>query len=273
MRKLLLLSAVVVAFLGCKTAPETKPSAAPTLTSQEVAVDQSLTDFKLNFSGVMQSAEAARIEKADYELVVEGKVVKSGEAPLGVDVPAGGSAPFKLDASGRYVSSAEELKAMSEKSGSLLAALRGKLHVKTPSGMQVVEFARSKEVRVPRLPKVKMNEAEGARFSDEEVNIVFYLGVENPNPFTLQINGIQYTATVAGKQLGESKIGGGEHVSPSSTGVFEIPITFNKDTYGPDVKAKVKTNTLPYSLKGSLSGDLFEVPFELTGDLKLNVSK
>lgn len=266
----LTIAAALLVLAAC-SAPQVKPTAAPpAVADQELSVSQELTDFKVTLNGKVSSAAATRIEKATYELVVEGKVVKSGEAQLGIDVPAGGSAPFSISDGARYVASAEELKAFSEKGGTLLAALRGKLHAQ---GGAAVEFAKSKEIRVPRLPKVKMNEAEGARYSDEEVNVNLYLGVENPNPFNLPINGISYKVWLAGKQLNEGTRGGGEKVSPSSTGVWEIQIPFNKETFGPDVKKTLKANTLPYEVKGTLKGDLFEIPFELKGDLKLNVSK
>lgn len=274
MKRLFLLCSAVLFAAACKTAPETVPEGPKaTIASQDIALEQGITDFKVTLTGTVQSAAAARIDKADYELVIEGKVVKTGTVDVGVDVPAGGTGTFKVDGSGKFVSSAEELKAMSEKGGSLLAALRGKLHVKVDGREQLVDFARSKEVRVPRLPRVKMNDAEGARFSDEEVNIVFYLGVENPNPFPIRISGIQYVATVADKQMSDGKIGGGEFVSPSSTGVFEIQIAFTKETYGDQVKPKVKTGSLTYNVKGAATGELYSVPFDLSGTMKLNVSK
>lgn len=274
-KRIIFFALAALAFTGCKTAPETGPAAPPPeITRQDLDVTQELTNFKLSFTGTVQSKAAAKLTAVDYELVVEGKVVKSGTDQLNVEVPADGTATFTLQQSSKYVSSAEELKQVSEKGGSLLAALRGKLHVQSGGKEQVVEFARSKEIRTPRLPKISMHEAEGARYSDEEVNIIFYLGVENPNPFPLTLNGIQCTAAVAGKQLFEGKLGGGDRVSPSSTGVFEIPsLSFTRETYGDDVKKIVKTNSLPYQVKGTLSGDLFEIPFDMTGDLKLNVSK
>lgn len=259
------------ALLACKGAPETKPSAVPpSVVSQDVSVAQELSDFTVTLKGKLTSAAATHVDKASYELVVEGNVVKTGDTQLNLDIPAGGTVDFSVSDTGKYVKSADELKAYSDKGGTLLTALRGKLHVR---GGGTVEFAKSKEIRVPRLPKVKLNDPEGSRFSDEEVNMVFYIAVENPNPFPLGISGLNYTIWVQGKQLHEGKQGAGEKVAPSSTGVWEVQVPFNKETWGADVKKQLKTNTLAYEVKGALKGDLLEIPYEYKGDLKLNVSK
>lgn len=270
MRKILpLLFACAV--VACKGAPETRPSAPPpTIVNQEVNVDQELNDFTVTLDGVLSATAPTHVEKASYELVVEGKVVKSGDEALNLDIPAGGTAKFAVSDKARYVASADELKAYSEKGGTLLVALRGDLHMK--SGAKV-PYARSREIRVPRLPKVKLNDPEGSRFSDEEVNMVFYIAVSNPNPFPLGIEGLFYKISVQGKQLHEGKQGGGEKVAASSTGVWEVQVPFNKQTWGDDVKQQLKTNTLSYVVTGVLKGDQLDIPYEYSGDLKLNVSK
>src|SRR5438105_3391013 len=114
-----LLVAVLVAAAGCKTAPEVAPSAAPEVIAQDLQVSQELTEFNARFVGKVKSADAATIEKASFELVVDGKVVDSGEQRLDVPVPAGGEAPFELTRTAKYIANADELKAMDARGGTL----------------------------------------------------------------------------------------------------------------------------------------------------------
>ncbi|MBS1149113.1 MAG: hypothetical protein H6Q89_811, partial [Myxococcaceae bacterium] len=112
---------------ACKTVEVKAEAPPPTIPSQElVVVSQSLTEFKLRFTGKLSATEAVTIEKAVYELVVDEKVVKAGEEKLSVQVAANTPTDFTFEQATAYVSSADELKAMDTRGGSLLCALRGK---------------------------------------------------------------------------------------------------------------------------------------------------
>jgi LEA14-like dessication related protein len=264
--------AVFALSLGCKTAAPA-PTTALEVPSQELVVTQSLTDFNLKFMGKATGPEGAKIESASWELVVDGKVVNTGTAPVGVALAGSAPSDFSFSVTSKYVANADELKAMDERGGSLLVALRGKLNVKAGESTLEAQFARSREVRVPRLPHMKMQEMEGARFSEQEAGITFHLGVYNPNPFEVSVTQIAYAVQVAGKEVGKDFIARGERVAPASTGVFDVEVKIEEATHGKDVLKLIKSQVLPYALTGTLTADLFTEDFEFKGDLKLNVTK
>ncbi len=274
MRSSLVLGLILLA-AGCKTGPEEAPAGAPELTHQEMAIaEQGLTDFRVRFEGKLTSPVAVKADRATYEVVVEGKVIKGGEAPVALELAPGETKPFSVEGGSQYVRSAEELKEVSAKGGTLLAAIRGTLYVTSAGGKKYeLPYARSREIRVPRMPTVKLHELDGARYSADEVNATFYLGVVNPNPFPIKLSGLKYAVKMAGKQLTDGTIGSGEKVDPSATGVFEVHAAFNKETFGPDAPKVIKTHNIPYEIAGELTGDLVKEPYELKGDMKLNVSK
>ena len=273
--KLLWSSVVALAFIGCKTVEVKTEVPLPTLPTQELLVTQSLTEFKVRYSATVQSQEPITIQKAIFEMVVDGKVTHHGEKTLGVQVMAGQTAPIVMEETTPYVTSADELKGMDSKGGSLLAALRGRLVFTGQSGKsQEVEFARSREVRVPRLPHMKFQELEAGRYSEDEAGVTFHVGVYNPNPFEVQVTAITYKVEIAGKTVSESVIGRGERVSPASTGVFDIEAKVSAETHGAkEIKALIKSKVMPYVITGTLKSDLFEEAFEFKGEIKLNTSK
>ena len=261
-------------FAACASTPEAgPPPPPPELTSQELNLRQSLTDFQLTFTGQLESEQPATIEKANWEMVVEGNVVKSGEQPLNIEVTPGQPASFTLEANGSYVGSAEELKAMSERGGSLLTALRGDLLVRQGQATHKIPFARSREVRTPRLPTVRMGDLYPARYSDDEANITFYLRVMNPNPFPLRIQDLGYKIVVADKQIADGTRARGDAIDPAAMGEFDIQVSINKETMGPDVRKLIKSATLPYKVEGELKGELFTVPYSLDGVVRLSSSQ
>jgi LEA14-like dessication related protein len=277
---------LLLCLAGCATAPAVAPEvAAPTLPGQELqVVSQSLTECTVKFDGVVQAdAQAVKLEKARWEFVVDGAVVKSGELALGASVNPGEKAEFSLAQTVTYVKSAEELRAMDTRGGSLLLAVRGAVVAtvtqpavgEAPATTKTVEleFARSKEVKTPRLPHVKVVDFEAGRFSESEVQAVFHVGVVNPNNFTLTMTGLKFALSLGDKQVSEGTLGAGDRVAPASTGVFDVTGTMNEETHGKDVKKLIKGLNVPYVLTGTLSTPLYDEALESKGDIKLTASK
>ena len=255
---------------ACKSAEVKPDAAAPELQGQELLVlSQSLTEFHLKLAGKLQCGEACSATKATWQLVVDGKVVSSGDTAVS---SSGGD--FALEQKSQYVASADELKAMDTRGGSLLAALRGTLFVTQGGKNFEIPFARSREVRVPRLPHMKFQELEAGRFSEIESGVTFHIGVHNPNPFEIRVASIKYEVSVAGKKVGDSVIGRSERVSPSSTGVFDIEARVDSETHGEaEVRKLIKSKVLPYVITGEMTAELWSETFEFKGDIKLPATR
>lgn len=260
---------------SCKTVPK-DGGGAVTLPTQELQVMQTLTEFKVTLAASVQSPSAVTLDKAVFEFVVDGKVVHKGERALNLHVPANQATPFTLEESAAYVKSADELKELDARGGSLLAALRGRLMVAATDDQPAreIEFARSREVRVPRLPHVKFQEFEAGRYAEDEAGVLFHVGVVNPNPFQVNISSLTYKVELAGKQVAEGVVGKADRVDPSSTGVFDIEAKADASTHGAaDVKKLIKGKVIPYVLSGAMKSDLFEEQFSFKGEIRLNTSK
>lgn len=260
-------------WLGCASTPT--PTASPsTLALQETSVvSQGLTEATVRFAGQLVSPGPGVLEKADYELVSDGQVVRTGSAPLDVPLTPGQPTAFSFQEKSAYVKTPEDLKALSERGGTMLVALRGTLTVRSGQAVEQVPFAASRAVRVPRLPEVVIESLDGARYSAEEVNLTVRLGVKNPNPFPLRLDGLSYALTVGGKPMEDGTLAKADTVDASATGVYPVEASVTKITWGPDVKKLIATGNLPYSVQGELTGPLLRVPYVLEGSVKLNVSR
>ncbi len=248
---------------ACKTAPEVRAVAAPTLPQEELTiVSQSLTSVQVKYTGTVQADEAFTLEKARWEFVEDGEVKEHGEVALS-------GTSFELSQKLEYVKDEEALKAMDARGGSLLLALRGTLFVKVGEQTFELPFARAKEVRTPRLPRLKLIEVQAGRFSEAEVQANFQLGVVNPNPFEINVTGLDYKVQLGGKEVSVGTQGRGDRVSPASTGVFELTSTLNEETHGKEAAKLVKSKTVPWALSATLALPLFSETLEQTGDIKL----
>jgi hypothetical protein len=270
----LLLAALL---LACAGGPRTRASSVPAaLASQELGEPaQTLTTFRLALAGEVESPEVeARLVRADWQLVSEGEVVGKGQTPLDVAVPAGGKAAFTLTQEGRFADSPGELAQLLEKGGTLLAALRGELVLERGGKEERLPFGRSRELRVPRLPTVKLEDLEGARYGPERVVVTLSLGVLNPNPFPVRLGSLTWKAELGGKALEEGALGkGGVDVGPSRTRSFELQLELDPQTYGPGAKALIGSRRIPYRIRGAAEGELWAQPFDLRGEVQLNAPR
>jgi hypothetical protein len=265
--------------IACQSAPQVRGQLEqPTLPDEKLEVlSQTLTDCAVKYSGTLASPEVElQLQKAVIEFVVDGVVLNTREQTLAVTVPAGGTHAFEFEETYTYVKDLEALTALDDRGGSMLLALRGVLvgSLQTPQGPQPVQlpFAKSKALRTPRLPKVKVIDLEAGRFSQSEVQVTFHVGVVNPNPFEILMTGLTYQAVLANKKIAESFVGKGERVAAASTGVFDVAVTMNEETYGPEVKAVIKSLVVPYVLTGTLSTSLTRAPLDARGEIRLRSS-
>lgn len=259
---------------GCKTVEVKADVAPPALSSQEVSVAmQSLTDFKLRLVTKVESAVPVHLERADYEVVVDGKVQKSGSQPLNIDIAPGTQAEVVLEQGAPYLARPVAEGEPVPEGTQFLAALRGNFIFRSGEKTVSVPFARSREVREPRTPRVKLSEIKAARYADNESEVTLRLGVQNPNPYEISIASLTYTVTIGGKPVSDTTVGQGERVSAGGTGVFDAQIMVNETTHGKDVVKLIKSLNLPYTVNGKLVAGKSDSDFEFKGDLKLNVSK
>jgi LEA14-like dessication related protein len=266
--------ALASVWLACASA-SSKPTGTPLLALQEATVPtQNLTEATVHFAGQVVSPIPGVLEKADYELVSEGQVVKTGTATLNVPLTPNQAASFSFQEPAPYVRGPDDLKALSSKGGTMLLALRGTLTVRSGQDVQTLPFAASRSVRVPRLPEVVLESLDAARYSATEVNLTLRVGVKNPNPFPLRMSQLTYNLLVGGKSLGEGTLAKGDTVEASATSVYPLEASVSPSTWGSEVKGLISKGVLPYTLEGELTGGpLLKVPYSLKGSVKLNVSK
>ncbi len=284
-----LLAAALLCLAGCKSAPEPKADVKEAeLPKQDMQiVTQSLTDVTVKLSGeILAGDEALSILGAEVEFVVDGNVLSTKSSSLSLTIAAGQTAPFSFEDTFTYVKDGDDLKAMDTRGGSILIALRGNLKGSVQrevagadgkTSMQAVAvelpFARSREVRTPRLPHLKLGEFEAGRFSESEVQAVFHLLVVNTNNFPVTLSSITYEVSLAGKKVAEGTQGVGIKTAVAATDVFDVSAVMNEESHGKDVKKTIKGLVVPYEVKAELKTPLYSEPLSAKGDIKLTVSK
>ena len=259
---------------ACASTPEgpVAPEARRAEVLKVEITEQTFTDF----SGVIHvqvdpGADLALVaDAATFAVALKGERVAEGRIELGRPIPGGGEV-LKIPFQSRYASSDEALGALLEKPTSLPGFYQGVIEASV--GPRKIEYAFSHTafVRSPRVPRLKMFHVEAAKFHEQkEINLVFFVDVENPNPFEIRFQGIDYDLTVEGLPIVEKGLAGvNAKVPPGSAARIEIPVTLNAENFK-DVARLIKQPTsAAYRIDGDARLGLGHIPFELEGPIDL----
>jgi LEA14-like dessication related protein len=266
--------AVAGLFAACASTPE--GPVAPEVRRAEVLKVEITEQTFTEFTGVIHvqvdpGSDAGLVaDAADWNVSLKGEPIAKGRAELGQPIPAGGTVlqiPFRS----AYAANDEALGALLEKPTSLPGFYQGA--VLASVGPKKIEFAWSHSafVRSPRVPRLKMFHVEAAKFHEQkEIALVFFVDVENPNPFEIKFQGIDYDLVVDGKPIVQKGLAGvNAKVPPGSAARIEIPVSLVQDNFK-DIDRLIKQPTsVPYKIDGDARLGLGHIPFELEGPIDL----
>lgn len=260
--------AAIVFAVGCSSAPSVpdRPSSRQAEVSRIDVRDQSFTRFTAVAMVQIDSSQPVRAEEATWELVVNGEPGGSGTVPLGVDLPQGGGV-VEVPATAAY-GEGEKLSEVLESQTPVAIVMRGT--VRTSDGGEWT-FQRAGRVRAPRVPDVKVWHVEAGAFPRENrVGLVFFVEVENRNPFEIQLEQMTYDLSINGmKMIDQGTVGRMERVPPGSVAQLEIPLDLDEQNY-PDVKNAIRRGGgLDYSIEGLVRLGVGRIPVELEGPIEL----
>lgn len=254
--------------IGCAGAHPVAALAGDAIHAEQLAItDQTLTGFtaeaRLQLSN---SGEGSlQVTGATYQLDMDGAQVATGQVDLDLSADSGQDLSVRVPASAEIVHSAEELQSfLAHGATPIPISMHGSLKITQGGKTSEQPFSRTGELRAPRLPVVKLNDADLGK-SDDDVTVSFYLGIENQNAFEMRIKTITYRAELDGSEVGTGVATTGDRLPPSQTA--EYPIQENATSLD-----KTKTE-VPYHLTGMVDLGLAQVPIDLSGTLTFSSKK
>lgn len=258
----------VVLGAGCAGAPVAKePVSAKTDVPKIETTDQSFTAFTaVAHVRIPAPGRAVHATRATYELLVgeERQSLASGSMELAVDVPAeGGLVPVAVPSP---YAPEDGLGEVLEREAPLPFILRGSV---ATDDDRVWEFSRAGMVRTPRVPLAKVWHVE-ASAQDKEISLVFFVRVENQNPFDLALEGLTFDLSVDGKELiKQGKAGRKQVIPPSSTAQLEIPYVLGEKNFPAIAQVIRSKRRMEYYIDGVIRLGIGHIPIELTGPIDL----
>jgi len=261
------LAAALIA-AGCSGAQQVpdKPPVREAAVSRIDVRDQSFTQFTAVALVEIESPTALQAREARYELTVGGEPADAGTIRLDREIPPGGGT-VEVPVTAAYARG-EKLAEVLENAAPIPIVMRGA--VVTSDGTEWT-FQRAGQVRAPRVPEVKVWHVEAGAFPEENrVGLVFYVRVENRNPFEVQLEQMTYDLVINGKRMIEQGIAGRkERLPPASVAQLEIPIELDETNF-PEVKNAIRRGGgLDYLIDGIVRLGVGRIPVELSGPIEL----
>ncbi len=269
MRRTLVL---LTAFAACATAPQPKPADTGDAVRAErlTVTDQTLTSFSVQakLSITNSTQEPWTVTGASVELWVDGAQTVTDSPSVSQTIAPGATADVVIPASAEPIKDEASLKAWTARGDKPIdLLLKGQLHVDEAGGAKDLPFSRAGELRAPRMPVPKMDDAEVARYEGGDLGISFFLGLENQNPFPVHVKSVTYTAKLAGRQVADGVATAGDKLPPSQISEYEVDAKLERDQGGAEVTKQAASGPLPYEFDGEADFGITKLPIHLTGTL------
>ena len=136
-------------------------------------------------------------------------------------------------------------------------------------GGQLETFEGERQVGLPVLPTVKLEEAQVANEDAGKRGAAFFtIGIDNPNAFEITVDEFAWGVQIGDVQMTDPNKAVTEIVPPASVASFEDTIQVSQDSYGPNVKALLSQPRVPYIVTGYMQIRGIQIPFRFVGEME-----
>ena len=269
MRKILVLALATALLSACASTPPVPEQLPPNVVAQQTEIqeqEQTLSRLEAVVRVLLRNEGpvAANASRAQYELVVDGQVLDTGEAALAQPIAPGAEQTVEFRVPFVYAPDQQRILELDGRRTPLKYAVRGVIDV----GGAQVEFARASEVRSPRLPKLGLTSFEVLRTETKGLTVNASVSIANPNPFHVVVDGLRYKVQLGGMEAGEGTLARGAKLPLASENIYELSIALEES----DLKAKglsIDAAAVGYVLEGTLEMDGLAVELNDSGETRL----
>lgn len=136
-------------------------------------------------------------------------------------------------------------------------------------GLKTIRLGGHRDVAPPHLPAVVLKEAQVASENEGQSGAGFFkVLLDNKNPFDVSIDKFAWSITIKDKQLKEAGEGEADKVPGSSVAEYEATVDINEKAFGKELKAILRSPTVPYVVEGYYEVRSIKKSFRFAGDMK-----
>jgi LEA14-like dessication related protein len=122
-------------------------------------------------------------------------------------------------------------------------------------------------------PTFTLKEIAVTHISLGEINFLFGIEVQNPNPFDLKIRGLEYKAYLADQEVGKGRLEKEVLIAHSASTLVQIPLQTDFKSLGNALGVVLSGKDMPYKIEGAaiVKAKLgtTTIPFSQSGEIKI----
>ena len=122
-------------------------------------------------------------------------------------------------------------------------------------------------------PNISLKGVAVTTISLREINFLFGIEVQNPNPFDLKLRGLEYKAYLADQEVGNGRLEKEVLITKSSSTLVQIPLQTDLKSLGNPLGLLLSGNDLRYKIEGAavITARLgtTTIPFSKSGEINI----
>lgn len=136
-------------------------------------------------------------------------------------------------------------------------------------GLKTVRLGGHRDIAPPHLPAVVLKESQVASENEGQAGAGFFkVALDNKNPFDVTIDRFAWSITIKDKELKAAGEGEADKVPGSSIAEYEATVDINEKAFGRELKAILRSPTVPYVIEGFYEVRGIKKTFRFAGDMK-----
>ena len=120
-----------------------------------------------------------------------------------------------------------------------------------------------------REPSIAVKDLQVRSVSLADMQLDFILGIDNPNPMAIAMNGLSYRLELEDRPLFEGKTRDRVKVAANGSSRISLPFTLAYEDILGGFDALANKKSLNYTLSGKVDLGLFSLPYSRSGELSL----
>ena len=207
------------------------------------------------------------VRAVDYNLKINNKSFIKGTADQGIQLPGSGSENVELPLQVNYFDLYDTALELFTNE-SVAYDLSGSVGI----GPFTIPFHTAGQLPIPKLPHVRMKSVDVAAISFTGADLVFTLGLENPNAFPIDINELACDIKLGGKTFAEGFARRVDPILGNQETSLEVALRVSFFDLGRSAYTLLAKPSTGYELSGEMrvkkqGNQHTRIPFTLNGDV------
>ena len=124
--------------------------------------------------------------------------------------------------------------------------------------------------KIKKAPAVRLETVAMGAPDAQGALVIFGVAVENPNSVPLEVDSVEYSLEIDGKQVGSGSIDARSTVPALGKATLQVPVHVRLEELLQSVFGFLQSGSRHYRVKGTARIGLFRLPFEKSGDVDMS---